>query len=778
MSPFLLFIINIILVTNNDTIILQMSKISMENKIDKEEIILALLYKYSTFLYVGHPPQKIDEIFLEDNKNYSVMILGKESELIGDICDIDKITDLYNYSYYIETDNEIIEYANINTSITLGTINNIFLDKNIFYTIQYNPNYIYPNSGFINLEHFIKDNLLIEYINDEKYFFYINSKPEYYDLRYKETTLERIHLPLLKINGEIKSNLKFWSFSQYSFITLSTSNIYFYYYIFLGCTYQIINDFRYYFCPSNQDLSKLKIELDDIIINENDLVYQTDEYKIPLIRFGLIDDSTIQIGIYLVKNSLFIDFKSSMFFRYKNEDPIALRINTIERIPFNGLFNFKEKSLDGNDIFPLRFIYKINRNSLEDLDINFDLKNVNSEFIVEVIIIMKDFIELLQKGILSEKIHNEKLVFNTLKFSINKYKILPLMYDEEKDFYIYFVVKKSDKNYNIYKNLNCELSIDFQNNNIIEIGKNIFGQLGNLDEILLLFKSDTLLKGRQLEQEASSSSQYLIIQVALENNLDFSIINKTLIKLNNNKNYFYKNCTNFRLVEKYSDKTIVYINMTNKNIDDLMINIFKKNKNIKNSGYKLKYYIGNLFDIPYYQIFNNDNIKYEKIITNDKLNLKLKIPNINIIIDNMVEGFANSTFVVKIFEFENNFIIDADKPLIYTDSYKNIFSTEFNSTEDNIINKEINNIKINNNKKYIITTYGNISDNGDIILYDSFLFVTEQEKGRSSYILAIIIPILSIIIIIIIVAYLYYKKKNCFKKKEENNQKEIQMIEK
>ena len=74
MSLFIFFVIHIILVSNNDTIILKLNKISMQNKIDKEEIILALLYKYSTFLYVGHPPQRIDDVFFDGDKNYSIMI--------------------------------------------------------------------------------------------------------------------------------------------------------------------------------------------------------------------------------------------------------------------------------------------------------------------------------------------------------------------------------------------------------------------------------------------------------------------------------------------------------------------------------------------------------------------------------------------------------------------------------------------------------------------------------------------------------------------------------
>lgn len=780
----LTFIIAYITIINiSYSIIIKMTKLpTTENQGNQVEIILSLLYRYSTTFYVGHPLQKINIALLEINQNYSLMILGQQTESLENTCDLNKFSDLDNISYVRDINSPIFEYDIINTSIILGTKDNfekMFINNTIFYILQYNPEYKFPNAGFINLDAINSKNVLFQYINDEKYFIYLNYSPQNYDLGYKEEYLKRIAtLYNLEINGKSTDNINYWGLNIYGFITLSNSHIYNYYYdIFYGCSSELINDFRYYFCDLKKDLSKLKIETNKFILDEKDLVFQTNEYKIPLIRFGNLDDHIIFFGIFLLKNSIFIDNKE--IYQYNRLENVNIRINRIESFPFHKAFNFKEKSLDGDDIFPLRFIHKIEIDKIEDLNINIKFENAKSEFKVEVIFIIEDFIELFKKGILLENVYEQKLIYDTLHFSINKHKILSLIIDNEKDFYMYFVVKKNEITIK-YNSINCELSIDSQNDNKIEIGKNIIGQIGKQEEIQLYFsnKRNLLLN---TNEENLMPDELLIVQISLENNLDFSIINTTILEERKDKNYFYKNSTLFRLVEEYPDRIIIYIDLNNNNVSELMINIFHKNSEGKfeNSGYKIKYYIANMFDIPIYKIDSNEKINYEKYIKNDKLSLKIKIPNIKKIVECIVQGYANSTFLVKIYELEKNYNINIAKPIIYTDSYKNIFSIEFNSTGEDIINKEISDININENKKYIVTTYGNISDFDDIILYDSYIFEIE-DKNNSSVILAIIIPILIIIIIAAIVGVFYRQKKFCFKNKElivnEINEISIQLV--
>ena len=762
----LFFIMNILPIKNTIPTILKFKKIQIDEQMDKTEIALSLLYKYSTTIYIGHPPQKISKSLLEFNKNYTLMILAKESEFSENTCDIENLNDIYNNSYYRDIDSEIIEYSIINTSFILGTQTNI---GNILYNIQYKPDIIYPNSAFVNLD-YLENNILFEYINDEEYFIYCDVPLKNYDLRYKDTNLKNI-LGYIKINEMKNYHFQYYSLRPNGFITLNTDHMYYYFFDILnGCSYEVINGFNYYFCEENKDLSKLKIELGDIILYEEDLVFKINKYKIPLVRFGQINDKVIYFGIFLIKSSLYINREvQNHYYKYITENSININLNEIDSIPFHNSFNFVDKSVDGEDVLPIRFIYKIDKINLDNLDIHFEFKNTNYEFLIEVIIVNENFIELLSKGILIENLFNEKLIFNSNNFSINKYKISSFMNDNEEEYYIYFIVKKNNDNESKFNSLNMELMINYQNDDKLDYGKTTIGQLGNLNEIQLGFKENNILLRKDLEED--ELNKVLIIQITLENNLDFCIINKTLLILNQNNNYFYKNSSNFKFIEEYSDKIIIYINLFNRNIDDLILNIYKKNfgNMQKNSGYKIKYNIGNIFDFPYYKIINNKKITYEKLVLNDKMSLKIKIPNIKIIYDNIIKGYANSTFNINIFELTKYFDINIIKPIIFTGSYIKILSIEFNSTDEDIISQNITEIKIDKNKKYLVTAYGNITDYDDIIEYDSFLieFDEEQDKNTSniSLILGIIIPL--IIVILIVVIILYRQHKFCFKKENK-----------
>ena len=787
MSIFIFFIINIISNSNSESPLFILKKMPIDDQKEKKEIALTLFYKYSSTLYIGHPPQKINNVLGLDDGNYSFLVFGNETEYVENACDINKIYDIYNYSFFRDINNSIMEYAIINTSISLGTYTDNS-HNNIVYALQSHPDFIFPFSGKISIDYFCKERLVYEQINSEKsVIFFSDISPQNYDLRYKKTSIKKMGLTLLKISKISGYGLfEYFSLDFSSFITLNSK----YYYLFidslLGCSSETINNYTYYFCSPSKDLSDLKIEFLELILNENDLVYQTNKYKIPLIRFGEVNDNIIKFSIFMMKKSFYLEKHFGGSYYYLPENNINMPLNIIDNIPFHKSFDFNQKSLDGDDIFPLRFIYSVERSLLDNLIINFDFKFSHAQFQIELIVITEDHLELLQKGILLEYFFNQKYIFNTLQFSINKLKILSLMKDEQIQYYLYFIIKKHEANKLSYNYLKCELSINFQSNNIIDYGKSIIGYLGLQKETQLFLRKNNILLRRAFEEKESNINEILILQISLEDNLDFSIINKTLLESYKDDNYFYKNSTKFRFVEEYPDKIIVYINLFEKNIDDLMINIFKKNFDAKseNSGYKIKYNIGKIFHIPYYNFFNGQKISYQKIIKNDKLKLLLKIPNVKQIFEYKMENFANLTFIIKIFELNKNLDIKVKKPLIYTDSYNQIFYMIFNSTDDNIIIKELNDIKINKNKKYVVTVSGNITDYDDIIEYDSFLFETDEEDEKNSLnVLAIVLPIIAVFILIILATFLIYKKNLfCFRKKETEtikiNPSEIQMVEK
>ena len=269
----------------------------------------------------------------------------------------------------------------------------------------------------------------------------------------------------------------------------------------------------------------------------------------------------------------------------------------------------------------------------------------------------------------------------------------------------------------------------------------------------------------------------LIIQISLENNLDFAIINRTSF-LSLDKINYYKNSTYIETFEEYSDKIILYINIFNINLDDLMINIFTKNnnKNNYNKGYKIKYYIGKLFDLSYYIVPDNKKIKYEYMINDNILNLNITIPSLEKYVYGIYMGSPNTTLITKIFELEINININILKPIIFYEDYNEISSVHIFQNNDEISNITIEGIKINlDKKKYLVITYANISESNDSISYDSFLIKKENEEPDNSMSVAvIIIIIITIILLIVIILFILYRTgifKNIFNKfkKDEKN---------
>ena len=541
------------------------------------------------------------------------------------------------------------------------------------------------------------------------------------------------------------------------------------------------DDYYYFKCSDKFNTSVIKISFGNFVLDENDLVITIDNYKIPLIKFGDFDKNSIDFGIFYTKkfNVLKIENRENFELkRYKTKYTVDMPINILEKIPFSNSFIFKEKSPDGNDIFPLRFLYKIDDNNLENLDINIIFKNYNSGFVIELYVIVEDLIEALKKGILIEKFYNNKIISNELHFLVLKDKIIGKMIDSEKKYYIYMIINKSQYNNIKFGSIESNISINLNYKKLITPNTTFSGIMKKDEEMQLFFSDDTpeinVLRNNENNTIESLDQKRLFIHITLENSLDFAIINRTTF-VSIDKIDYYKNTTEFEAIDVYSDKIIIYIDIFNKNLSDLMINIFVKSnqKNSVNKGYKIKYYIGKIFDFPYCVVPDDKKIKYDKNIINNNLAINVTIPNLEKYVYGIYMGISNSIIIIiKIFEIDLNISLDIIKPIIYYDYYNEIYSKSILSTNESIFVNDINGIKVNLDKKqYLIITYANILETNDEVSYDSFLIKKEnKELNKNSYTIIIIIVVLIIIILIMIIIYILLRKgifRNIFKKNEE-----------
>ena len=678
-----------------------------------------------------------------------------------------------------------------NDSIYLG--NDYFKEddyksKFINYLQLNQSNLYFPLNGFISLMDYSMYTIF-EYFDSKKgVIINYEDYPHKYDLRYKEKDLENMQKDFVKLCDQIAYGIEKYVFSTGNFIKLNY--LYNLYFNFGYCKKIFLDDNYadyYYQCNNNFNASSIKISIGNLIFMENDLILTMDNYKIPLIIFGNYDYSIINLGILYTKKFQILKVNNNNILelkRYKIKYNINLPIYIIEKIPLLNNYIFNEKSLDGNDIFPIRFLHKINRDLIENLYFNMNFKNnYNLDIKIEIYIIVEDLIESLKKGILLEKFFDETITYDKLHFLISKDNIIGKMIDKEKEYYLYMIINKSQKINIKYDSLECELSIDLVYNNYIKPNCDISGMIGEDNEIQFYFLNDSLNLNLFKDNNTNDTKEIefmeqnrLIIQISLENNLDFAIINRTSFLSLDRINY-YKNSTYIETFEEYSDKIILYINIFNINLDDLMINIFtKNNKNNYNRGYKIKYYIGKLFDISYYIVPDNKKIKYEYMINDNILNLNITIPNLEKYSYGIYMGSPNTTLITKIFELELNININILKSIIFYEDYNEISSVQIFQNNDEISNITIEGIKINlDKKKYLVITYANISESNDSISYDSFLIKKENEEPDNSMSVAVIIIIIITIILLIVIILLILYRMGIFKnisnklKKDEKN---------
>ena len=681
----------------------------------------------------------------------------------------------------------MVEYAIFNDSIYLGNRN--FQDeeyqKKFINLIQLNQKNLYlPLNGFV----FIVNSMytIFEYFDSKKgVVINFNDYPHKYDLRYNEKDLESIHTDYVRLGNIIASDIDMYELSYGNVIKLNY--LYSYHFSSLYSCNQIYLDKNTFFyeCNKNFDSSIIKITIGDLVFDENDLVITLNTNKIILLLFGPFNSSIIDLGSLYTKKYQILKVDNSRHIRelkrYKTKNIINLPIITLEKIPFSNTFLLKEKSPDGNDIFPLRFLHKIDKNNFGNLNISITFKNVKSEFKIELYVIPEDLIESLKKGILLEKFYEEKITSNILNFIVHKDKIIGKMIDDEKDYYLYLKIDKSKNNKKKYNSIECTISINKILDQFINPNTCVSNHIEMENEIQFYFSEDSsllnVLNNNGTQDIESLDQKRLFIHISLENSLDFAIINRTVFQSFDKIDY-YKNSTIFETVEEYSDKIIIYKDIFNRNISDLMINVFTKDnkKGSANKGYKIKYYIGKIFDYPYYVVPDDKKINYKTKIQNNILDVNITIPKLEKYIYGIYKGSPNSTFVIKIFELDINLSIDVSKPIIFYEFFKEIFSTEaYSSTNKEIINSEIEGIKVNLDKKqYLIITYANVSETNDTVSYDSFL-IKKHKKDLST---TIIIIIIIIIILFIIILYILYKKDILKKILKAKNAKTEVMLEK
>ena len=784
MISILIFIKIIFLISCATRIIPFKNNLNIPYQNDKEYMTIVESNIFQTDLYIGKPIQKINNIGFIISYENSLNKLFIKSSKFNNGYDVTKSKSIKNYTYERDIDNKLfIEYGFFNDTVYFG--NKILKGENhesFINIIQLNQNnlyfpvngFVFEYSNFVNFEYFDSDKGVVILYDDY---------PHKYDLRYKEEDLEELLPDYVQFENNKINDIKEYIISNGNFISINY--MYAKYFNSLSQCGKIYLDDGYYFkCDKNSYISNLKIRLGNLVFDENDLVLKFDNYKIPLIKF--VDSYLNQIdfgGLYTKKyNVLKPNYPGFDLKRYKKKYEVHMLINILEIIPFSNSFIFNEKSPDGNDIFPLRFLYKIDKNNIENLDINIIFNNYNSGFIIELYIIEEDLIDALKKGILIEKFYNDdKIISEELHFLLLKDKIIGKMVDDGKKYFIYIIINKSQNNNKKYDLIESDISINFEYNKII-IPNIPFSDVLRTEEIQLFFNDNSSLEFNTLKNNNNENNtnntviesfrqKTLFLHISLESDLDFAIINRTIFDSLDKIDY-YKNSTEIEAYNEYSDKIIIYIDILNKNLSDLMINIFSKSnkKSSTNKGYKINYYIGKIFDYPYYVMPDDNKIKYEQKIENNSLTLNINIPNLEKYVYGIYMETLNSTnIIIKIFEIDLNASVDTSKPIIYYELFNNIYSKQILHSNEIII---IEGINVNLYKKqYLIITYANISETNDIISYDSLLIKKANELNEDSNSTIIIVIVLIIIIILfIIVIYILYRKgilRNIFKKKEE-----------
>ena len=789
---YLTIIINLLYLANCEPIIIPFHNNLNKTYQNLKEYISIIEYNFfQTNLYIGKPSQKINNIGILISYHNSLIKLFVKSRKYGDGYDAMKSNSINNYTYEANLESEFIEYGIFNDTIYFG--NRYFNEEEykgqFINFIQLNQKDLYvPTNGFVALEYSKFVNF--EYFDSDKgIIITFDDYPHKYNLRYKENDLEKLQFDYVEFGDKKIYDIIKFIFSAGNFVQLNSAYSY-YFDSLLSCS-KIFFDDKYYFkCNEKVDTSAIKITLGNLVLDENDLVIKVDNYKIPLIKFGDFDKNSINFGILYTKKFNLLKIVNNEDFelvRYKTKYTVNMPINILEKLPFSNSFIFKEKSPDGNDIFPIRFLHEIDENNLENLDINIIFKNYNSGFIIELYVIVEDLIEALKKGILIEKFYDDKIISNKLHFLILKDKIIGKMIDNEKKYYIYIIIKKSQYNNNKFDSIQSDISINFDHKKIMSPNMSFSGIIQENEEIQLFFSDISpkfnAPKNNENNTIESLDKKRLFLHITLENSLDYAIINRTTFESVDKIDY-YKNSTEFDGFDEYLDKIIIYIDIFNKNLSDLMINIFTKSdkKNFINKGYKIKYYIGKIFDYPYYALPDDKKIKYEKNILNNTLAINITIPNIEKYVYGIYMGISNFTItIIKIFEIDLNISLDITKPIIFFEYYNAIYSKEILSKNKSIIINDIDGIKVNLDKKqYLIITYANISEINDIISYDSFLIKKENnELNEDSHITIIIIVVLIIIILIMIVIYILFRKgifRNIFKKNEEADESQKKSI--
>ena len=788
----ILLIMKILIISNSPIIIPFNNNLNKNYNNLREYLSLVQWNSFQADIYIGRPVQKVKNIGLffgtSNNDAEKTIFIKNDIDEYG--YDVSKSKTVNNYSYVIDVNNDIfIEYGIVEDSIYLGNRNYKEAEKIINFA-QLNQSELYfPLNGMIIINNFPMFNIF-EYFDSKKgVVINYDDYPHKYDLRYQEKDLENFIFNKIEIGNKIVSSIDKCIFSSGNTIRLNYFYSSYFSYLYLCSKIYFNNNNQYYYkCSENFDTSTIKINVGNMLLDENDLIIKIDKYIIPLILFGDFDVNVINLGSFYSKKFNIEKFNDGKLFelkRYKKKYNVNLPIISLERIPVSKNIILEEKSPDGNDIFPLRFLILIDKNNLENLDVNIIFKNINSEFKIEVYIVIEELIEALKNGILIEKFFEEKILFNKLHFVLPKDKILSKMIDEKKNYYIYIIIYKSQNDYKKYDSVESDIYINLILNKIIKPNQYISNIIGEENEVQLYFSKDSsefnILKYSDIDENDEIyylDKKRLFIHISLENSLDFAIINRSAFPSIDKIDY-YKNSTSFETVEEYSDKIIIHKDIFNKSINDLMINIYtKENKrHYKNKGYKIKYFIGKIFEFPYYIVPEGKTINYENKIENNILNLNISIPNLEKYIYGIYMGFPNTTITIKIFELDINFYVDISRPITFYDYYEEIFSTNIFSKNDELTVKKIEGIKIDIDKKqYLIICFANITETNDTISYNSFLIKKKENElndVNSLNITLIIVIIIITIILLIIIIYILYRKKILPKFSNKNRKNDV-----
>ena len=415
--------------------------------------------------------------------------------------------------------------------------------------------------------------------------------------------------------------------------------------------------------------------------------------------------------------------------------------------------------------FPIEFYSKVYEN--QDYVINFNLNNFNFKEIEEqnydisifnfrAYIVTEDIIEKLKLD--DTYVYNKNSIkgkyeigFSMAKLVLNK-EFINQYISKDKNNYIYLVIEDSYSNPTILNNIYGEITI-LQNNNInyvspnnIYINSNLEAGINSVNKYKLIKKNSD---DKIMRIEFSPSSQNIEYKLYYDNSTD--LLKTSKIEYGEKSSFGKKN---------------IDINLE-KDFDSIIFEVYNENKenDINKLSYSLRYRTGkeNIFK----NYITDDEIKIIQQKKEDKIrSISLNIP---ILKDNETETKISAEYYLKIYKFSEKdlFINNTISIIDNLDPYKII---EFTINDTNYTqNIEIPN---DNNKYYVVINA--ITNERELLSYNSFIIDIDEQEGEKSEglpIWAIILIIIGILIlIIVIILIIRYARKNKINDIEKNNE--------